>query len=79
MNFVILHHNGHCIHLVQAEGAVHPMRIYLFCQGLENYFEQFKAKGANVDGDLQSFPMGTSEFDVLDPDGHKLTFGEADE
>lgn len=77
--YAILHHNGHCIHVVQAEGDVHPTRLYLFCAGLELYFEQFKAAGAKMDGDLQDFPMGTAEFDVLDLDGHKLTFGESDE
>ncbi len=77
--YAILHHDGQCIHAVQAEGDVHPVRMYLFCLGLDTYFNDFQANGAKIDGDWQDFPMGTSEFDVIDPDGHRLTFGEADE
>lgn len=79
--YAILHHNGKCIHAVQAEAGeeVHPVRLYLFCLGLDAYFNEFRANGAEIDGDWQDFPMGTAEFDVIDPDGHRLTFGEADE
>lgn len=77
--YAILHHNGQCIHAVQAEGNVHPVRMYLFCLGLDIYFKDFKANGAHIHDEMDHFPMGTSEFDVIDPDGHRLTFGEADE
>ncbi len=79
--YAILHHNTHCIHFVQAEmnEDIQLARLYIFCSGLELYFDAFKAQNVKTVEDWKNFPIDETEFTVIDPDGHRLTFGKEGE
>jgi uncharacterized glyoxalase superfamily protein PhnB len=49
---------------------------YVYVRRVDDLYEELKAKGANVVGDVVSRPWGLREFHVLDPEGNHLTFAQ---
>ena len=48
---------------------------YVFCDEVDGYYAQIKAKGVKAKYGPEDFPYGMREFMVVDPDGNHLAFG----
>ena len=68
------------IHLILTEGNVHPIKpfrsIYIFTRQVDDLYNSWKDKGVSFQAPLTTKPYGMMDFDVIDPDGHVLTFGQ---
>jgi catechol 2,3-dioxygenase-like lactoylglutathione lyase family enzyme len=51
--------------------------VYIFVIGVEALHEELKARGARLLGAPKDYPYGMRDFDLLDPDGNQLSFGQA--
>ena len=49
---------------------------YVYVENADALCAELRAKGANVQGEPVSRPWGLREFEVLDPEGNRLTFGQ---
>ena len=66
-----LHLSGHSIH----DRPVGAGTAYIFCDEVDTYFADIKAKGATVKADPKNYDYGMRDFMVVDPDGNHLGFG----
>lgn len=48
---------------------------YVFCDEVDDYYEEVRLKGAEVTSPLNSYPYGMRDFQIADPDGNLVTFG----
>ena len=68
--------NGDCeVHLALSETA-RPSVAYVFVSGVEAYYQSVKAQDAPITCELEDQPWEMREFEVTDPDGNRLIFGE---
>lgn len=49
--------------------------IYVFCDAVDGYYAELKAKGAAVKSEPKDYPYGMRDFTVADRDGNQLSFG----
>ena len=52
---------------------------YIFCDGIDAYYDEVRKKGADVKFKLTDEPYGMRDFTVADPDGNYLNFGSESE
>jgi uncharacterized glyoxalase superfamily protein PhnB len=50
--------------------------VYVQMIGVNHYFEACRARGARIASPLRHQPYGMIDFEVVDPSGNRLTFGE---
>lgn len=75
VNYAILR-NGNCeLHLAQSE-TPRPTVAYFFVDGVMEYHETVKARNATITCGIEDHPWEMREFEVADPDGNRLIFGE---
>lgn len=48
----------------------------IWVQNLEALYDEVKAAGATISVELRDQPYGMREFQVADPDGYQIVFGE---
>ena len=68
--------SGKCeLHLSHSE---HPVRTqpYVFVDGVSAFYEAVKARAPNITCEIEDQPWEMREFEVADPDGNRLIFGE---
>lgn len=68
---VLLHLCAHDFHHRPIGGST----VSIFCDEIDDYFEEIKKKGALVKIAPANRPYGMRDFMVLDPDGNHLSFG----
>ena len=56
--------------------AGHSYVAYLIVDGVDQFFEEVSAGGAEVTSELTNEPWGLREFGIRTPDGHRIRFGE---
>ena len=56
--------------------AVGEGTIYIFCDEVDQYFQEVTARGASVEITIDDRPYGSRDFAIKDPDGNILTFGK---
>ena len=66
-----LHLCGHQIHKRPIGGGT----AFVFCDEVDDYFQQIKKQGAIVKLEPADQPYGMRDFIVLDTDGNHMTFG----
>ena len=66
-----LHLCAHTIHTRPIGGGA----AFVFCDEVDDYYIEIKAKGAIVKAKPEDRPYGMKDFTVLDPDGNHLSFG----
>ena len=49
---------------------------YVYVENADALHAELQAKGANLRGEPVSRPWGLREFQVLDPEGNRITFGQ---
>lgn len=81
--YASLHRDGIEIMLLRLDGYRKPevsrpngcWDAYIRVSGLREFYEEIRAKNA-VSSELTKRPYGDSEFEVRDPNGYVLVFGE---
>jgi len=68
---VCLHLSGHSIHERPLGGGT----AYLFCEEVDAYHAEIKAKGARLKSEPRDWDYGMRDFMVVDLDGNHLAFG----
>ncbi|HEY8966599.1 MAG TPA: VOC family protein [Candidatus Methylacidiphilales bacterium] len=64
-----------CMHNFQ-DRAVGQGAIFVFCDEVDDYHAEVKARGAAIRIEPGDRPYGIRDFTVLDPDGNCLNFGK---
>jgi predicted enzyme related to lactoylglutathione lyase len=54
----------------------HSYVLYLLVEGIDQLYEEVRARGAKVMSAPATEPWGLREFGVRTPDGHRIRFGE---
>ena len=49
---------------------------YFFCDDVDAYYADVKAKGAKIETALETYEYGMKDFNLEDLDGNILTFGQ---
>lgn len=75
VRYAILQKDNTEIHLTQVEKPV-KTSAYFFVHGVKEYFEAVQSTGTTILHGLEDQPWKMREFDVADPDGNILLFGE---
>lgn len=68
---VCLHLSGHSVH----ERPVGGGTAYLFCDEVDAYHAEIKARGARIKTEPRDWDYGMRDFMVVDLDGNHLAFG----
>jgi len=63
------------LHLSQAEGQGAKSTVYIFCDRVDEYFAEVKARGAQMVFEPKDWPYGMRDFRVRDLDGNEISFG----
>src|SRR5262245_54552316 len=50
--------------------------VYIFCDGVDEYYAEIKAKGANAPEAPRDYAYGMRDFEVIDLDGNRIAFGQ---
>jgi len=59
-----------------SELGSHSYFVYLMVDGLDEYYREVTARGAQVSSKPTDKPWGLREFGLGTPDGHRITCGE---
>jgi uncharacterized glyoxalase superfamily protein PhnB len=54
----------------------HSYFVYLRIDGLDQFYQELMARGAEVTSEPADKPWGLREFGLRTPDGHRITCGE---
>ncbi len=76
LSYAIINLGEQSLHLTQTDKETTPSIAYVFCAPVDKLYEQMKAAGAIIRSELQEYPWKMREFEVADPDGNRLIFGE---
>ena len=67
------------IHLSKRQDDLRPSEIhtamYVFVQEVDELYQEFLQKGVTIKAPVGDREYGMRDFDVVDPEGHILTFG----
>jgi hypothetical protein len=88
-SFTIVHRSCAAIMLrsVGSPGFVRPNQVpdapgdfawdaYIWVENVDGLFEEFRRNGVTVARDICDQEYGCREFDILDPNGYRICFGE---
>ena len=50
--------------------------LYIFCHDVEHVFDEFTKNDVQIHSPLQTWDYGMKEFDIKDPDGYIICFGQ---
>jgi uncharacterized glyoxalase superfamily protein PhnB len=74
--YVCLRLDDVAIHLNSYVPPEGPSHVAIFCTGVDALHERFVARGVAIAEPLTNEAYGMREFAVIDPDGHRLAFGQ---
>lgn len=75
--YAIVERDGAAIHLFEDEDCTHtPVGLHLFTPQIDDLFEEFARRGAEVFQPIEQRPWGNREFRVRDTTGNVLKFTE---
>jgi len=75
INYAILQNGNTELHLTKAETPRDTVAYY-FVDGIQEYYETVKQTGVDLASDIADQPWEMREFEVADPDGNRVIFGE---
>ena len=68
---------GDCaIHLNSYVPPAGPSHVAIFCSGIDALYTQLNECGVDIEEPIADQAYGMRDFAVIDPDGHRLTFGQ---
>ncbi len=65
------------IHLNAYVPPAGPSHVCIFCKGVDVLYDQLIARGVAIEEPIADQPYGMRDFTVIDPDGHRLVFGQS--
>ncbi len=75
VRYAIIQNGDTELHLTQSEKP-HKAGAYFFLHGVQEYYDAVKKNGADITQEIADQPWEMREFEVADPDGNMLIFGE---
>ena len=66
------------IHLTKSEKTIprtDQPKMYIFLHSVDEVYKEYKAKSVEFHTPIGDREYGMRDFDILDPDGHMITFG----
>ncbi|MBS1827111.1 MAG: hypothetical protein JST93_17470 [Acidobacteria bacterium] len=75
--YAILHRDNVQLHLAAASGSVENSGCYLHTGDVQALHAEFAAAGVDRLGDVEDKPWMMTEFEVVDPSGNVVRFGQA--
>ncbi len=75
LSYAILQQDNTELHLTLAKGP-RKTTAYFFVNNVRAFYEAVKSAGANITHDIEDQPWDMREFEVTDPDGNQIVFGE---
>jgi len=76
---VVKRGQGVSIHFSEREDCtakIQPCCVYIFVTNVDAVYDEYLSKGVDVAAPPENQEYGMREFDVVDPNGHFLTFGQ---
>jgi uncharacterized glyoxalase superfamily protein PhnB len=68
---------GDCaIHLNSYVPPAWPSHVCIFCKGVDALYDRLAARGVAIAEPIADRSYGMRDFVVIDPDGHRLVFGQ---
>jgi catechol 2,3-dioxygenase-like lactoylglutathione lyase family enzyme len=67
--------NGECEIFLARIDDPRPVTTCVFVDDVDAVYEEYRARGAEIDSELESKPWGLREFTVRDPDGNLFRIG----
>jgi len=64
------------IHLNSYVPPAGPSHVCIFCKGIDPFYARLMAGGVNVTVPIADRAYGMRDFNVTDPDGHCIVFGQ---
>jgi uncharacterized glyoxalase superfamily protein PhnB len=64
------------IHLNSYVPPAGPSHVCIFCKGIDPFYARLVASGVNVTEPIADRAYGMRDFNVTDPDGHCIVFGQ---
>ena len=61
--------------LIASPPKIGPALAYIQLTGVDDYYSELKQRNVEV-GDLGNRPYGMRDFELVDPSGNRLAFGE---
>lgn len=74
--YAILHRDGVQIHLFACHGSVENAACYVHTGDVQGLHDEFAAAGVDRLGDVEDKPWQMTEFEVVDPSGNVVRFGQ---
>ncbi len=63
-------------HLNANKESAQLSSVYIFVEGVKDYYNRVLSMGIEPADELKEYPYGMTDFDLIDPFGNVLTFGE---
>ncbi len=80
VDYVVLRRGDVHLHLTRTQDSFgkknEHVACYIFVYDIRAIHQEFKSKGLPVDPELSDREYGMTDFDIEDPDGHILSFGQ---
>jgi catechol 2,3-dioxygenase-like lactoylglutathione lyase family enzyme len=64
------------IHLNSYVPPAGPSHVCVFCKGIDAFYARLVARGVNITEPIADRAYGMRDFNVTDPDGHCIVFGQ---
>jgi catechol 2,3-dioxygenase-like lactoylglutathione lyase family enzyme len=64
------------IHLNSYVPPAGPSHVCIFCKGVDALYAQLTARGVRITDPIADRAYGMRDFEVTDPDGHWIVFGQ---
>jgi uncharacterized glyoxalase superfamily protein PhnB len=64
------------IHLNSYVPPAGPSHACIFCKGIDAFYARLVASGVNVTEPIADRAYGMRDFNITDPDGHCIVFGQ---
>ncbi len=75
IDYIILECQDRHIHLTLKKEKK-PSIVYIIFNEVVKLYEKLKTKDVTITSELETLPWGMIEFEITDPDGNQLIFGE---
>jgi uncharacterized glyoxalase superfamily protein PhnB len=64
------------VHLNSYTPPAGPAHLSIFCKGIDALYAQIVGRGVAIEEPIADRPYGMRDFAIVDPDGHRLVFGQ---
>lgn len=78
-SYIGLRRDGVSIHLSEREDTrkkIEPCHVYVFVSDADAVYEEYRSKGVTIATPPEDQDYAMRDFDLVDPNGHFLTFGQ---